>query len=151
MIRKLPRHTLRTAKYSLMGVCMQCSLVGGLWAADTDAMANTALVANALSPSAENVVFQRSVSGRVIDQETSEGLPGVNVIVKGTTTGTVTDIDGNFSLDVTSSESVLIFSSIGYASQEIVVGQNAVINVSLATDVLSLSEVVIVGYGEQKK
>src|SRR5690606_14646191 len=66
-------------------------------------------------------------------------------------TGTVTDIDGNFSLEVPSSEAVLVISSIGYASQEIVVGERSVINVALAPDVLSLSEVVIVGYGEQKK
>ncbi len=103
------------------------------------------------SPAREIFTLQRSVSGRVVDQENNEGLPGVNVIVKGTTTGTVTDIDGRFSLAVPSAESVLVFSSIGYVAQEVVVGQNAVINITLATDVLALSEVVIVGYGEQKK
>ena len=103
------------------------------------------------SPAREIFTLQRSVSGRVVDQENNEGLPGVNVIVKGTTTGTVTDIDGRFSLAVPSAESVLVFSSIGYVTQEVVVGQNAVINITLATDVLALSEVVIVGYGEQKK
>jgi TonB-linked SusC/RagA family outer membrane protein len=105
----------------------------------------------AVTPAKEISRAQRSVAGRVIDQETNDGLPGVNVILKGTTTGTVTDADGNFRLDVPSSESVLVFSSIGFAPQEIVVGENAIINVTLAPDVLALSEVVIVGYGEQKK
>jgi TonB-linked SusC/RagA family outer membrane protein len=106
---------------------------------------------SAVIPAKEIPQAPRSVSGRVIDQESNEGLPGVNVIVKGTTTGTVTDVDGNFRLDVPSSESVLVFSSIGYVAQEIVVGENAIINITMTTDVVSLSEIVIVGYGEQKK
>ncbi len=126
-------------------------MVGVLSASDLKTAFDIGTVEESVSPARETFILQRSVSGRVVDQENNEGLPGVNVIVKGTTTGTVTDIDGKFSLDVPSAESVLVFSSIGYVTQEVVVGQNAVINVTLATDVLALSEVVIVGYGEQKK
>lgn len=150
MIRKLPRHILRASKFSLMGVCIQCLFVGDLWALGPNAGPIGVVTEVPLSV-ADVSVFQRSVTGRVTDGENNEGLPGVNVIVKGTTTGTVTDFDGNFKLDVPSSEAVLVFSSIGYATQEITVGQNSIINVILAPDVLALSEVVIVGYGEQKK
>src|SRR5690606_13996426 len=146
MIRKLPRHILRASKFSLMGVCIQCLFVGDLWALGPNAGPIGVVTEVPLSVADVNV-FQRSVTGRVTDGENNEGLPGVNVIVKGTTTGTVTDFDGNFRLDVPSSEAVLVFSSIGYATQEITVGQNSIINVILAPDVLALSEVLIVCYG----
>ena len=152
MIRQLPRRIRQATKHTLIGVCVQCLMVGVLSASDLKATFHDGVVEEELiSPAKENFILQRSVSGRVVDQENNEGLPGVNVIVKGTTTGTVTDIDGNFSLNVPSAESVLIFSSIGYVTQEVVVGQSAVINITLATDVVALSEVVVVGYGEQKK
>lgn len=93
----------------------------------------------------------RVVTGKVTSSEDSQGLPGTNVIIKGSTQGTVTDAYGNYTVDVTSSESVLIFSSIGYVTEEIIVGDRTTINVAMTLDVTQLSEVVVVGYGTVKK
>ncbi|WPP50991.1 TonB-dependent receptor [Catalinimonas niigatensis] len=90
------------------------------------------------------------VSGIVSSDEVS-GLPGVNVLVKGTSTGTVTDIDGKYSINVPDTESVLVFSSIGYVTEEIVVGNQQEINVVMLPDIQSLDEIVVIGYGTQKR
>lgn len=95
-------------------------------------------------------VLPIDVSGRVVD-EAGRPMPGVNVVVKGTTTGTSTDTDGNYRISVQSGDAVLIFTFIGYVSQEVPVGNQTVINVSLAPDIETLSEVVVVGYGTQTK
>ncbi|MUH36468.1 TonB-dependent receptor [Zobellia amurskyensis] len=92
-----------------------------------------------------------TITGTVIGAEDGMPIPGANVIVKGTQTGTTTDFDGNFSINVPASNSVLIFSSIGFAQKEVPVGSNSTINVSLDTDVAALDEVVVVGYGTAKK
>lgn len=81
----------------------------------------------------------------------NESMPYVNVQVKGTTNGTITNIDGKFSISVPNSKSVLIFTFIGYSKQEIVVGNQAKINVQLKEDAQNLDEVVVVGYGTAKK
>jgi TonB-linked SusC/RagA family outer membrane protein len=91
----------------------------------------------------------RTVSGTVKDSG-GNGLPGVNVVIKGTANGTTTDADGKFSVSV-SSESTLVFSFIGFATQEIQVGSQTTIDVVLAEDTQSLEEIVVIGYGEQKK
>ena len=92
-----------------------------------------------------------TVRGKVVSAEDGEGLPGVTIRVQGTNTGTTTDLEGNFSLEVPSPESVLVISSIGFKSQEIRVGNQTNFNVSLESDIEELSEVVVVGYGVQKK
>jgi TonB-dependent starch-binding outer membrane protein SusC len=86
-----------------------------------------------------------------VKEDTGSPLPGVNVLVKGTTVGTVTDANGDFSIAVPSNESVLVFSFIGFISQEIAVNGQTNINVTLASDSQTLSEVVVVGYGTQDK
>ena len=116
----------------------------------------TLLFAGVLRVSADSVDeydYQagRVISGRVVSGEDGQAMPGVNVVIKGTTVGTVTDVVGNYSLEVPSSESILVFSFVGFASQEILVGDQTVINITLNPDVSSLQEVVVVGYGEQKK
>ncbi|CCH51860.1 TonB-dependent receptor plug [Fibrisoma limi BUZ 3] len=93
---------------------------------------------------------QTRVSGRVIDEQNS-ALPGVSVVLKGTTTGTVTDADGRYQLNVTGSNPTLVFSYIGYVTQELPVNGKSSINLTLAADTKSLNEVVVVGYGTQKK
>ncbi len=91
-----------------------------------------------------------TVRGHVSSGE--EGaLPGVNILVKGTTLGTVTDVSGNYSITVPDGQSVLVFSSIGYASEEMEVGGRSTVDVVLQPDIQSLSEVVVVGYGTQKR
>jgi TonB-linked SusC/RagA family outer membrane protein len=90
------------------------------------------------------------VVGRVVD-ENGETLPGVNVTVKGTVIGVMTDVNGNYSINVPSRDAVLQFSFIGYDMQEVTVGNQSTINVTLGEDVQMLEEVVVVGYGVQKK
>ncbi|GAB4109204.1 MAG: TonB-dependent receptor [Thermoflexibacter sp.] len=95
---------------------------------------------------------QKKVSGKVTDAEGGAALPGVTVVVKGTQTGTSTDVDGNYAISLPDGGSdVLIFSFVGYQTQEITVGNQTTINVSLATASSFLNEVVVVAYGEQKK
>lgn len=96
--------------------------------------------------------FKQDVAVRgTVREETGAALPGVNVVVKGTTQGTVTDGDGNFSLNVPSNESVLVFSFIGFVTQEVAVNGQSTIDVTLIADSETLSEVVVVGYGTQEK
>lgn len=90
------------------------------------------------------------VTGTVTD-ETGMPIPGVNVLEKGTTNGTTSDAGGEYKITVTDGNAILVFSFIGYSAQEIVVSNQSTLNVSLATDTQTLSEVVIVGYGTQKK
>lgn len=93
---------------------------------------------------------QHSVSGVVID-EAGEPLIGVTVMVKGSTTGTVTDFDGNYSLNNVGDNDVLVFSYIGYSNIEQSVGKQSVIKVTMSEDTKNLDEVVVVGYGQMKK
>ena len=95
-------------------------------------------------------VLERKIIGKVTD-ENNEGLPGVNIIIKGTTKGTVTDLDGNYALAVPDEEVILVFSSIGFESQEITAGSQNVINIAMVPDVRALDEIVVIGYGEQTK
>ncbi|WP_221420258.1 TonB-dependent receptor [Fulvivirga sp. M361] len=90
------------------------------------------------------------VSGRITD-EYGDGLPGATVLEKGTTNGTVADVNGNFSLTVSSETAVLVISFVGYEEEEILINGRSQITVSLTPDIASLKEIVIVGYGIQKK
>lgn len=90
------------------------------------------------------------VRGRVTGEQ-GEGIPGATIVVKGTTVGTATDVNGNFSLNVPAGGSTLIVSFIGYKTQEIQINNRSTINVSLATDARALQEVVVTGYATQEK
>ena len=94
-----------------------------------------------------------TIKGRVTDETLKEGVPGANVTVKGTSIGTITDFDGNFTIVAPSKKSVLNISFIGYVTQEIVVGDRTIINVSLKEDAQNLGEVevVAIAYGNQDK
>lgn len=94
--------------------------------------------------------FQFSVAGKVTSLA-GEPLPGVNVLQKGTTNGTTTDAEGRYSLAIPDQNATLVFSFIGYTSQEVVINGRTVIDITLSEDVQSLEEIVVVGYGEQKK
>lgn len=105
-----------------------------------------------LSPS--QLFAQNSISGTVKDAETGESLTGANVIIKGTTTGSVTDLDGNFKilLPDNASEVILIVSYLGYAKKEVPVNGESVLNISLSQDITQLGEVVVTAFGvEQEK
>ena len=93
---------------------------------------------------------QKTVSGKVID-DGGLPLPGVSVIIKGTTVGTVTGIDGDFSLSNVSNDATLLFSFVGMTPQEIAVGTKTEFNVSMVSESIGLDEVVAIGYGTQKK
>ena len=93
---------------------------------------------------------QEQVTGTVIDAETGTPIPGATVIEKGSTNGTTTDFDGNYSISV-SSDAVLSFSYIGFQTQEIPVNGQTEVNATLSQDVTALDEIVVVGYGTQRK
>jgi len=92
----------------------------------------------------------KTITGTVTDAESGESLIGVNIIVKGTARGTITDFDGNFSLEADDTD-VLLFSYTGYTDTEVLVGNQTMINLALAADIAQLDEVVVIGYGTQKK
>ena len=97
------------------------------------------------------LVQQNIVRGTVKDAATGEALVGVGVMVKGTTLGTLTDVNGQFSLGIPGRQATLSISFIGYTTQEILVDAGATVNVSLAVEFTQMGEVVVVGYGTQKK
>lgn len=93
---------------------------------------------------------QRTVSGKVTD-DSGESLPGVNVVLKGTTTGTTTDLDGNYRLSIPEAGGTLVVSFIGLETQELEVGSRSVINVKMTSDVTELTEVVVTAYGIERQ
>ena len=92
----------------------------------------------------------RTITGQVTDADNGETLIGVNILVKGTTRGTVTDFDGNFSIEAEDTD-VLVFSYTGYRDVEVTVGNQTLVNLTLSADISQLDEVVVVGYGTRKK
>ena len=93
---------------------------------------------------------QTERNGQVLEAVTDMPIPGVNVIIKGTNNGVVTDFDGNYSIMATSQDT-LVFSYVGFQNKEILVGNKVTMNVSLEENTEALSEVVVVGYGSQKR
>lgn len=94
---------------------------------------------------------ERVVSGKVTSPEDGTSLPGVNVVLKGTTNGTVTDSNGQYSLSVSGADATLVFSFIGLTTQEVVIGQRSVVDVELAQDVKQLTEVVVTSMGMERE
>ncbi|MDO7888042.1 SusC/RagA family TonB-linked outer membrane protein [Hymenobacter cheonanensis] len=113
------------------------------------------LLSGGLAPLAPQVAYAQvagthTVSGR-ITSDNGEGIPGVTVVVKGTTTGATTDADGNYTVTVPNDNSVLVFSSVGYTRQEVAVGKRTNLSQALVPETQALNEVQVVGYGTQKK
>ncbi|MDR2810899.1 MAG: TonB-dependent receptor [Tannerellaceae bacterium] len=96
-----------------------------------------------------NVLSQTNISGTVAD-DTGVGLPGANVVIKGTTDGVVTDLDGKYHISAPGRTSVLVFSYIGYVPKEVTVGSQQTINITLLEDVNLMDEVIVVGYGSNR-
>ncbi|HKI89308.1 MAG TPA: SusC/RagA family TonB-linked outer membrane protein, partial [Draconibacterium sp.] len=105
---------------------------------------NTALVESNLTPD------QQRVTGKIIDSK-GESLPGATIVEKGTTNGTVSDVDGNYSITTQGASPVLVFSFVGMIAQEIPVGGQSTINVTMKADYIGIGEVVAIGYGTMKK
>ncbi|NOS55320.1 MAG: TonB-dependent receptor [Cyclobacteriaceae bacterium] len=107
-------------------------------------------VSEATTIELQNAIFVFSVAGKITD-ENGAGLPGVNIVEKNTSNGTTSDSDGKYVINVTDGNATLVFSFIGYATQEVAVGSQTTLDVKMTLDVQALSEVVVVGYGEQKR
>lgn len=103
-----------------------------------------------LSGSIHLFAQQRAISGQVTDAN-GEAVIGANILEKGTTNGVMSDIDGKFNINVSSANSILVVSFVGYTAQEVVVGSQTTINVTLAESAIGLDEIVVVGYGTQQK
>jgi hypothetical protein len=99
---------------------------------------------------ATNMMAQKTVTG-VIKDDAGITLPGVNIVLKGTTQGTITDIDGNYSILVPGNDVILHFSYIGMLDQDIQVGDKTVINVTMASSAIAVSEVVVTGLGIKRE
>jgi TonB-linked SusC/RagA family outer membrane protein len=131
---------------SMIKLSVSQVLIGA--ACGLNAMADNHL---AFNPTTEkNHSIDRSIKGKVTD-EAGEKVPGVSIVLKGTTVGTVTDALGAYSLNVPDAGGTLIFSSVGFLSQELAIGSGSTLDVKLATDSKALTEVVVVGYGSQLK
>lgn len=134
---------LRVGAYGLAGLLAGNPLV--------QAATHGGVVLNNLKVETTDPAQERTVSGQVLTNEDNTALPGVNVAVKGSTRGTTTDAEGKFRLAVPDNNSVLVFSSVGFITQEVTVGAQTTINIKLGVDQRTLNEVVVVGYGTQKK
>ncbi|TLV04115.1 TonB-dependent receptor [Dyadobacter luticola] len=97
------------------------------------------------------VTIDKTITGKITAAEDNQSIPGVSVVVKGSRSGTNTDVDGTFKIDVPDNNAVLVFSAVGFVTQEVAVGAKSVIDIVLVGDLKTLSEVVVVGYGTQKK
>ncbi len=131
---------------ALLMLLLGSSVMGNLYA-------NSSVDANASLEKVELKTIQQNIkiTGKVTSADDNMGIPGVNVNIKGTTNGVSTDIDGNYKISVNSSDAVLVFTAIGFKTQEIKVGSQKAINVTMGADVGALQEVVVVAYGTQKK
>lgn len=125
--------------------------VKGSWLRDFLSKKGTYCLLFLLACTIQSYGQSRVVTGVVTDASTGETLPGVNVLVKGTGSGAITGIDGNYRVEVSGPDAVLVFSFVGYVSEEIPVGNKSTIDVSLVPDLEQLDEVVVIGYGTQKK
>jgi TonB-linked SusC/RagA family outer membrane protein len=135
-------------KHSMWGMVIQCFVVAPMFAGGVN------IEFDAHTSRSMSVDMQRSeitVTGTVTSSEDGLSVPGVNITIKGTTQGTTTDADGKYSIRVPDADAILVFSFIGFLPQEVTVGSRAVIDVSLTADIQQLAEVVVVGYGTQKK
>ena len=145
---KIPKKILDMTKVCFYGFLLQCICFNFLIAGES--LAKEKIVEPPVTNEVE--LFQGiTVTGTITSAEDATGLPGVNVIVKGTAQGTVTDIEGNYNIEVADESTVLTFSSVGFVSQEIVVGSQSVIDILLITDLTALEEIVVIGYGTMKK
>src|SRR6056297_2108869 len=89
----------------------------------------------------------RQITGTVTAEEDGTPLPGVTVLVKGTTVGTVTDFEGNYTISVPEGSNTLVFSFVGMQNQEVEIGTSTVIDVAMIADAVAMDEVIVVGYG----
>lgn len=132
----------------MWGMIIQCMLATSIFALEINKETET----NATRFLTSNLRQQDFiVTGTVTSSDEGSPLPGVNVVVKGTSRGTTTDADGKYTLQIPAADAVLIFSFIGYTSQEIPVSARSVVDVTMTPDIQQLGEVVVVAYGTQAR
>ena len=149
-LKELPMLSLSNSG-SLYDLLVNVSLQTGLNFKQINKNIHVRVDSNSASgPVSIELALQETVTGTVVD-DAGIPLPGVSIIEKGTSNGTVTDVDGKFTINVASSESILMFSFIGMQSIEEQVGERRVIDLQMETDTQGLDEVVVVGYGTVKK
>jgi len=139
------QHLGKWKKLSCIAIILLASLLTiapKSYAIDNPTTSKTSLTSDGLQ--------EKTIRGKVID-DTGAPLPGVSVVVKGTTVGIITDVDGNYSLEVPANAEILVFSFVGMKQQEVKIGNNTTINVTLETEAIGLDEVIAVGYATQKK
>lgn len=155
----------KIAKLAFGGIVFQFCIFNDLNAYDVDGSLSKSLSVDSTTnvnrtvyiPPANNsddIVFRLqeiTVTGQITTEDEPEGLPGVSVVLKGTSTGTVSDINGRYSIAVPSQDAVLVFTYVGYVKEEVNVENRSVININLKPDVSQLEEIVVVAYGTQKK
>ncbi|MCG8308541.1 MAG: TonB-dependent receptor [Cytophagales bacterium] len=124
-----------------------CALLGFIMMQSADVTGNTFVDGNQKLMVTNN--DETTITGIVTD-DNGDGLPGVTIMIKGTTIGTTTDVNGNFTINATQ-EATLVFSSVGFVSEEIEVGNRTRIELTMAPDITALEEIIVVGYGTQKK
>lgn len=104
-----------------------------------------------ITPLSEPLPQQKTIKGKITDAANGEPVPGANIVIEGTVTGTISGVDGTYTINVPGPQSVLVFSFIGMTTQKFIAGNQNVIDVSLKSDLAKLEEVVVTGYGTQKK
>jgi len=97
------------------------------------------------------VLAQKTITGRVVSSTDSSPIPGVSVVIKGTTTGITTGVDGRYSIPVPNNQAVLLFSFIGFTTQEVTVGDQSVINITLVQSITQMEEVVVTALGIKRQ
>lgn len=136
MKNKLLRRFIALSGSVVLGIAIQCLLITSSMGTDLEVVQST--------------LQDKEVTGRVTTSEDNSGLPGVNVIVKGTSKGTITDLEGNYKLLVPEG-ATLEFSSVGYMSESVDVGNKSVIDLTMMPDITQLQEVIVIGFGERMK
>ena len=149
MKKHVQRLLLLITLYSAICLITLTVAAGSLLA--TDLSEKDEKSAKKISVENETLIQTSTVTGQVTSEDDDSGLPGVNVVIKGTTQGTVSDVSGNYTLEVLDENGTLVFSSVGFKEQEVAVGNRSIINVIMVSDVTALDEIVVVGYGTQKK
>ena len=146
MLVKLLRNGRKLACYFTCGLAVQLLLLQAVVASGVSEKRN-----NETAPPTRlsNLMEAILIEGKVVDEE-GNPIPGAAILVKGTTSGTSTDIDGNFSLDVPDG-AVLVVSFLGFIPQEIDLGNQTDLEIKLVEDIAQMDEVVVVGFGTQKK
>lgn len=134
-------------KYKLFNRALSVMMIGiALYPHSQEAQAHVSDVFLMINPMPE-----RLITGKVITQEDRVPLIGVSVVIKGSSGGTVTDANGDFSLNIPDNETTLVFSYLGYTTKEVTVKEERTLNVVLAQNNQELSQIVVIGYGTTKK